>query len=288
MHKLLSVFIVVVTFVSCGNHESGGEENQSSEDKVVLKFCPEKGTEKRVLLKIISKTSSIISMSTTSEIESRMLIKDVATNGDVTLEMEYEKFSMEVDAMGTKVSFDSDKDLDQIGRPEFQSFAMMGSLLNKPFVSVVDSRGKIIKSPDIAALIPDSVKVAAGREQPLQSNQMFDNLLMGFPEGEITIGEKWSNENTIETENGPIHVKTDNSVEKVTSDEIQITVSGDISGDVKDKNGVKIQMKGTLSGTTVLDRKTGITRQSDIVENLNMSMMGINMSMELTFNISIK
>lgn len=291
MKKLFTILFLsaaVVTFTACGGDKAaegeGGKEE--SGDKVSLRFKPKKGDSKSVEMKM---TMSYMGIDMNMGMFADMNVLDVKENGDVDMESIYKRITVNMNMMGQNIDYDSDRDKDVSGDPMMAAYATMASMLNKPVKMVMNDQGGIVEAPDMNALLSDSLTGMSGDggKNTDQMGQMFDNMFAPFPEGEVKSGDSWDKEAEIKSANGPMNIKAKYTVDKITADEVTLTVDGDITGDMEG-GGQSIQMSGKMSGTMVIDRKEGWTSSVKMLQDISMTMMGQNVNMKINLDLTIK
>lgn len=211
-----------------------------------------------------------------------MIIKDIDSNGNYVLEAEQNKLrlTLQIPFIGT-VNYDSDSSgfnknllrgsvIENIYNNEFSA------VLHHPFKIILSSSGKVISvsgMKQVMEAVKDSLESVSDLSMT-QKDQIFKNLSKDYndlayksdlnsffdvyPDHRVAIGDQWKKE----LFTGIVNPERDTyyySLKNIRGDSVFIDVKGDIysPGDTA-ANGTPTLMTGTLTGTLILDKNTGV------------------------------
>jgi hypothetical protein len=187
------------------------------------------------------------------------------------LETKFDLLSVTVNAMGNNITMSSENEKNS--NPIFDFFK---EITNNSFIIKIDKTGKVLEIRDFAEMIEKSLKklpqVSKAEKEKFkqQFNQSFNeetikqnmnNLCNYFPTTPVGIGDEWdftytTNASTSIIINGHYILK------EITSEYIIIDVVAKVTtpeeSDFVESNGMmmKLNLKGTMTGTYKLDPKT--------------------------------
>ncbi|HAA01207.1 MAG TPA: hypothetical protein DEP18_08180 [Flavobacteriales bacterium] len=276
MKRCIALLFIAFLAVSC-----------SKKEKFLLRFQPEKGSMKTMVMNLTTKMGGM-PMETKMGMTTEMKIANVSPEGEVEVEATYTHVMMNVDAMGRSIGFDSAKDTIDMNDPSSVAYLGLAALLNKPLAMKMDKLGKLTLAPDILSVYPDSLRSLLGSQGSSQGSQMFDNMFSVFPEEEIGLGDSWERESKIGTASGPVSMKATYTVDKVNESDVLLKMEGTFEGEMAGEMGASIKMTGTMTGTLTIDRKTGWTVSTDMVQKIDMNTMGMKMEATNTISITTK
>jgi hypothetical protein len=278
--KFRILLILSVVFIaSCGNK---GE-------KILLRFKPVVGETQNLYMKMsvdMGKMMGVSAGEMKMEMDATMMAKNIDANGNVEMEMEYKRVLMSLSSIAQNFSYDSEKDVIDMADPTSLAFLPMYSMLNKKVSFTMDQRAKMVSPPDMTALMSDSLMTLLGdKAKDLESNKMMENMFAIFPEEEVYVGYSWDAESKVTLSQGPMAVKYNYTVKSISADDVVLDVTGTLDGEVN-QQGISAKMKGTITGTITFNRATGMTKASELVQDISMTMMGMNVDVKNTISIT--
>ena len=202
-------------------------------------------------------------------------ILDVRSDSIVTSNT-MDKMTMDQTIFGQELKYDSsDPSTYASGRAK-QIGDALNKLIGKAYKITMDHSGNI-GSYDISKLIGEGGKVS--------SNLKSGNNYIVFPSYKIKIGDSWETDiKPMKTDNMKIHMKY--TLKKLSGKKATIAVSGTITAN--NVSGVTTNLTGTLSGTVVINRKTGWPISSRLSQDIKMKLekSGTEIPMEISSTIN--
>lgn len=206
----------------------------------------------------------------TMVMDSDMTVKDVAENGNATIEMNFSKIKMDMDSPMGKMGYDSDNK--DAGSP----LAMMGGMIGKPITFELEPNGTV-KSVKGAKELADAV----GNPQMAQMvseetlKQTMERSFKLFPAKPLKPGDTWTDESSQNMGGVTLKFTTDatfKGMTKVDDRELaEIGTSVKVVLDAMDMPGVKIDLKeGGGTGTTWFDPALGQMRKMESTSKMAM------------------
>jgi len=217
-----------------------------------------------------------------------------------TITSTIDRFKMKMGVMGFNIDVDTDKPLPSLGTTEDgkDPMKMIGSVFaaikGQKFTMKVDAEGKVQEVTgfeNMGKMLVDSLGLEEDEKQEMMKKfdgqfnaknmqGQFDRFLYIFPNKEVKVGDTWQKKSDV---SGPAAGKY-NSTYKVT----------DIEGDMvtldettkMESSEEKVDMKGDITGTIVVDSKTGLVVTAD--QELKIMTEANGMKMEMKGKTKIK
>jgi hypothetical protein len=256
-------------------------EGGDSGPKIKLKFNPASPSKKTILMKM-DLSSEQLNM--VMEMDAEMNVKSKTKEGNFIVSSTYKRVAMDMDVMGQNVQFDTDKESISSQEEVNELKNKMKYLLNTPVEMVLNQQAGIEKAPDFTEIVN---KMNLPGQSPEQFNQMFDNLFAIYPNQEISVGDAWYKTIKTSTNAGPLKIKAKYLVKSITTSEINLALSGDLTGDLMEA-GQNVQVSGEMQGFIIVDAKDGWTKKVEIIQDMNLSNGGQDMKMTQKIDIDIK
>ncbi len=208
----------------------------------------------------------------TMVMDSDMTVKDVAENGSATIEMNFSKIKMDVEAPGGKMGYDSDNKDKDASSP----LAIMGAMIGKPITFELEPNGSV-KSVKGAKELADAV----GNPQMAQMvseeslKQTMERSFKLFPAKPLKPGDTWTDESSQNMGGVTLKFTTDatfKGMTKVDDRELaEIGTSVKVVLGPMDIPGVKIDLtEGGGTGTTWFDAALGQMRKMESTSKMAM------------------
>jgi hypothetical protein len=214
-------------------------------------------------------------------------IADVSENGNFSMDITFARIINSIDAETLeKSSFDSRnyKDVSEVPA----NYMIPFSLIGKTYRVTLSPLGKLIKIENITELTKavkeqlSSTKFKGKQiEEILNKEFDFDKLynffsrLFNYADGKVhKQKEIWRNRYRQNLDK-PLTVKAEYEIVNVSKSILKIKTKGKLTDSQPNEtinNGtitIKKQAEGTLSGTIIIDAKTGLIRESEITQILN-------------------
>jgi hypothetical protein len=227
-----------------------------AQDSVLLRLNYEKGANYGVSMEISQEMGAVMSMGMTIEMDIKIL--DV-TKDTYDSEMSFTSMTMDMLQGGNIMSFDSsksDEELDEAGK---MMKAQMGPMLKAVVFAKGNNLGEVIE----AKVEPN---VLGMEDIANQSSNVV------YPKEAIKVGSTWS---TTKNQKGMV-LNFIYTVKSITKESINLDLSGNVSG----------MATGTISGSMVIERKSGIPLDSQI--NMDMSVSGQELKTKVTMIMAKK
>lgn len=217
-----------------------------------------------------------------------------------TLTTTYERLKMNMSLMGFNIEVDTDKPLPDFNTGDEKEkgmkmlSAVMGAIRGQKFQMKVNNEGKILEVTgfnDMANRLADSMDLDENAKQEMikgfsqQFNDQnvrdqFERMLYIFPNKEVKVGDTWQKTSTPA---GPM-AGTYNSTYTVTEiegDMVTLSEKSEISSKTEG-----MDMKGTGTGTMVIDSRSGLIVSGD--QDLTLTAGKGDMNMEMKTKSRIK
>ena len=229
-----------------------------AKDGVTLRLKPQQGktynvTSKANMMTMMEVQGQTMNMSQNMETRQSFTATKV-TDAQSDIETQVEAIKMTISQMGMKFEYDSEN-------PEKTSPMLAGQTkelektLKKPVNVSYDALGK---------LVGDSIKL---------ENSQLSNIIVEFPENELTVGSKWNNNKTQEISGNEVKINLEYTVTAISKKSVDVSFVGNMeSADVT----------GTYNGTASIDPQTGLTMSSTTKTNISMTVTEQGMSIPIT------
>ena len=237
-----------------------------------------------------------VNISTSIQFEIKESVKSITKNGDFVLESEYSHIIVKVDAMGQKMSYDSNVK-DTSGNEAMKTYTdAFGKILDKKFTVTLSPKGKVIEIKGLkeilASMQKGNIDAAARRllEGTLDESKMtsnFESAYHIFPDNPVNIGDKWSQKSAFETI-FPMDITTTYTLKEVKDGIAQIAATADLSvkSDSIEANGtqMKINLTGSCIGMFTMNINTGISTTSTLSMPMKGTMEIMGMEVPVSMN----
>lgn len=196
-------------------------------------------------------------------------------DGTKTISTKYDRFKMKMNAMGMNLEVDTDKPLPSMGEGEKDPMKMMNSVLGaikgRKFLMKINAEGKVLEITgleEMASSIADSLNLGADKKKQVEEEfsktfneksmrDQFERVLYIFPNKEIKVGDSWKKTTTPGGDVGGTYTST-YKVTDIEGDMVTLEEQSDIEGDTRG-----MILKGKISGTIVVDSRTGLVVTAD-------------------------
>lgn len=305
---VLLMLVAVLIGASCNQSTSGG--GSGSGDKVQLEVALTQG----LVYKQVTKTDQvseqkIMGMSTKTAQVTEMFLKNEVLGIDgglADVRCTYERIKMESDnSMTGKQTFDSDKAAGDVPA----AFKGYMALVGKSIGFKIDKRGTVQEVYGVDSLFDSVMRTVAGEGGGVEMEavktamkatfgdeamkSMMQSASIQYPDVLIAEGDTWGKK--ISSMGAmPLAMDVTYKVDHIDADKIVLSFEGNIMTD-KEKAldlgimEMSMDMKGDYSGTSEIDRKTGLILKSTTKQDMNGSMgaMGMNIPMSIRQTISV-
>ena len=230
----------------------------NAQKAITLRLQPKQGlastaNSKATMTTLMNVQGQSMSMAQTMEARQSFTPKEVSGT-QVAIETQIEAIKMSMSQMGMKLEYDSE-------HPEKTSPMLAGQTrelektLKKSTTITYDAMGK---------LVSDSID--------LEMNQLA-NIILEFPEQEVTEGSKWNTKKTQSVNDVDIVVDMEYTVTSISKKKVELSYTGDVDSK---------EVKGNYTGTATIDPQTGLVIRSTTKSNISMTINEQGLSMPVT------
>jgi hypothetical protein len=208
------------------------------------------------------------------------------------------KMSMDMDAMGRTMHFDTDMPMDSTD-PMAMMGKIFGAMKGSQFSFTLNEKGEIGKVSGIKEMqekmlagLPNAEQVMEGMKNSFNEESMKENIGQAFaayPGKPVRPGESWT-KSLVQSTQG-MKVKSDNTftLESVNGDDAIIKVVSKLSSDSSAVvNGANISMSGTSDGKMHYDLKTGMTTDGDMDMKMDMKVKAGGQEVPMNMDMKMK
>ena len=274
----------------------------SSKDTIELKFNLPKGVKYEYSLNTEVKMKQNIAnqeMNMKNSIGFSYLYEVVNDSADwKTVSATITKISMDMDAMGRTMHFDTDTPMDTTD-PMAVMGKIFGAMKGSQFSFTLNEKGEIgnvrgIKEMQekMLAGLPNAEQVMEGMKSSFDEESIKENIGQAFaayPGKPVRTGKTWT-KSTVQKTQG-INVKSDNTytLESVNGDDVVIKLVSKLSSDSSAVvNGANVSMSGTSDGKMHYDLKTGMTTDGDMNMKMDMKVKAGGQEVPMTMDMKMK
>lgn len=236
-------------------------------------------------------------------------VADTYENGNVLVDIVYNRIAVEITANGMEMKFDSDSNNETASQnPQFMGFA---ALVGKSLRAEISSTGKILKVSGVEEMLEkmltqiagDNAGMKAQLKAMLESNfsedavkQMFSGSFIEFPENSVKVNKSWSNDYSIKNQ-FTLKVLNNYTLKGVDEEKASIDYTSTLTtipGDKASMQGMEMvfNLMGTQSGNVEVDLSTGkivqTTQNQNITGNVTADMGGQTMNIPMTISSNSK
>lgn len=274
-----------VLILSCGG---GGA---ASGDKVLLQLSPESGKTYTNNMDMLSEVKVMgMAVSTKMAMDFDMTASEV-TDAESKFDVRYNRVYMSNESMMGKMEYDSDKPEEATGMMAEMMKETFGGLMEANVTMVMDKQGRTLS---ISGL--DDVSSAGSMGMggsPADMQEQFGSSMAIFPKKSVGKGDSWS-EVIEQTKSSPVVIDITYTVKEIRDNEVVLDVIGKISKNDSEEVPAEVRnaistISGDMTGDMVVDRNTGMTKSSNLVQNMKMgvSQGGMNMDMDAVNTITL-
>ncbi|WP_448530356.1 DUF6263 family protein [Raineya sp.] len=263
----LLAFVVLTNFNESFAQKKKKKNQETSENtapqavgKVLLRYNLPKGTSYTQSLDMDMNIEAMgMQIPQKQSLTMKVLVTDIASNGNQTHEATYEKIYMKQSSPMGDMEFDSDNPAKQPAE-----LGNLKDIKGSKFKMIISPRGKIIE-------------VQMDKNLPDASSQQN----IEYPENPIGIGDSWTGETSNKNEQvGEIKTKTTYKLISINNEIAELEVKGKIYIDNKEQ--------GETNGTIKVNIKTGLATESNVKQVMNMQMQGMEMKLDNTIKATTK
>ena len=270
MKKVVFILLAIfgmATIQSC-------QTAKSATGSKMLKFNFEKGKGYDYEM-IINMDQDIMGQTMKMDMSTYYSMDVMADDGTIkTITSTFDRFKMAMNVSGMNIAVDSDKPLPAVGGkddPMQMVNKLLGAVKGKKFSMQVNAEGKVLEVTgfkDMAQSIADSMSIGEEQKQELMAKfsqqfneqsikDQFERVLYIFPNKEVKVGDSWQKTTA---PGGAIGGKYNSTytVKDIEGDMVTLEERSTIDG-----NTDKMKMNGDITGTLIIDSKSGLVVNAD-------------------------
>ncbi|MGQ8338087.1 DUF6263 family protein [Sunxiuqinia sp. A32] len=242
-----------------------------------------------------------IKMTQHMQMGASMTVLDVLPNNNFLISYNYTTMKMDMDAMGNKMSFDSNsQDTDN------PAFDALKGITKIKLQMEITPLGKVENIEGF-----DSFSEAFGANEQVKTmlkmfsdkesfKSTFGQTFNYFPEDKISVGDSWNASQKMEAFMN-MDIDMHFEVTDIQEDDVTLKVNSDINSNTStEQNGMNmnIEMTGNQAGEMSINAKDGMLTSSNMIQDINMLMkmnnpqsnedmeipMKMNSTVKVTFN----
>lgn len=289
MKKIIVILVAIITIAGIQSCQS----TKSATGSKMLKFNFEKGKGYDYEM-IINVDQDMKGQTMQMDMTNYYSMDVVADDGDTkTITTTYDRFKMNMKVGPMNIDVDSDKPLPEMSGngkedPMKMLNSIFGAIKGRKFSMKVNAEGRVEEVSgfkDIAQSIMDSMHLGEKEKQEMtqqfsqQFNEQnikdqFERVLYIFPNKEVKVGDSWQKTTTPGGVMGGKYTST-YTVSEIEGDMVTLEEKSKIEGTSEGLN-----MKGDITGTLVVDSKTGLVVNADQDVEITTTKDGTSMKMK--------
>ena len=181
-----------------------------------------------------------------------------------------EKMLLTIDYPGNQIEYDSEM------KGSDSRFSALDNMIGKPFYLFLDSKGNIYKTEGFKELTDELMSDVFVKDLFTDST-LINSLHMDiYPENPISVGTSWNKITHLNLMNAKLQNNLNYTLEGTSEDIAWINVMGDITG-LLDNSYLKMDLKGTQSGTLETDLKSGLISDGNIQMDIEASIQSLDL-----------
>ncbi len=234
--------------------------------------------------------------------EMRYLLRETDADGNIWVDLSYERIMMQMSSGGEMLQYDSDDTTADVPS-EFMGFGM---LIGKGFSMLLTPDGEVLAVDGIEAMLDDIMEDLGLSEAEAEYmrqilgeqfneqtlKEQMGNITIDYPEGIVRIGDTWTSQVVV---SGQLPVVVNNVytlqgyADNIATVSVTSTIQTDAAQAVVDAGLYQISydLEGAQQGTMQIDVQTGLTSNSMVTQTISGSMVFSMDDMEMVVPISM-
>ena len=213
-------------------------------------------------------------------------IKDKTTH-EIHTVTSFQEFNFLISASSFQLGYSSNKPNENPSEMDNLFEKLFSSIINQPFTVVFAPNGSVISVSGMEDIIKNMFGAVPADAQVVehQVRQMFSDEIMKnmfeqssnfYPERPVNIGDSWNVDNTTTMNNMSFDIKSKYTLAEINDGLITLEVTGEV-----EMSMLETKISGTQSGKIIVDSKTGMPVESDIVQDIKgtIATQGMDISM---------
>jgi hypothetical protein len=217
-----------------------------------------------------------------------------------TISSTISRISMDMDAMGRTMHFDTDMQSGDSTGPEAIMGKIFGAMKGSQFTFTVNDKGDIgeirglkeMREKMMSGLPVDEGSAAAGMGNAFDEENMKQNMQQAFqayPGKPVKVGESWTKTTTQKIQGMEVKSENTYTLESVKGNDATVKVATKMnlvgSGEVP---GGTMNLTGTGQGKTHYDLETGMTSDGDIDMKMDIKVKADTTEIPMSMNMKMK
>lgn len=292
--KRSAIVLLLAGFTALALYNSSCQSTKSAASAKMLKFDFEKG--KGYDYEMTTSLDQEI-MGQTMKMDMSMYysldVKD--DDGDSkTIESKVDRFKMKSEVMGMNIDVDTDQPIPEGDdkNPLVMVKKLFGAIKGQQFSMKVNAEGKVLEVSgfdDMAQTIVESLGVDEEEKEQMKKQfadqfnaesmgDQFERMWYIFPNKEVKVGDSWEKTSKISgTMPGNYH--STYKVTDIEGDMVTLEEKTKVDSEGEEDN-VKVKMKGDITGTIVVDSRSGLVVNADHDMKFAAGAEGVNFEMK--------
>lgn len=277
MKKIAAIILILISFITILSVESCQTTKSVSGTKM-LKFNFEKGKGYDYEM-IINMDQEIMGQKMQMDMSNYYSMDVTEDDGKIkTINSKFDRFKMKMNGGGMNLEVDTDNPLPESGEmsegkkdPFKMINKMFGAIKGQQFTMKVDQEGKILSVDgfeNIGKLLADSLDLNEKDRGDMMkqfneqfnaksTKSQFERFFYIFPNKEVKVGDSWQKNSEISGPAGGKYAST-YKVTEIEGDMVTLEETTKIESEDE-----KINLKGDIKGTLVIDSKSGLVVSAD-------------------------
>ena len=277
MKKIAAIILILISFITILSVESCQTTKSVSGTKM-LKFNFEKGKGYDYEM-IINMDQEIMGQKMQMDMSNYYSMDVTEDDGKIkTINSKFDRFKMKMNGGGMNLEVDTDNPLPESGEmsegkkdPFKMINKMFGAIKGQQFTMKVDQEGKILSVEgfeNIGKLLADSLDLNEKDRGDMMkqfneqfnaksTKSQFERFFYIFPNKEVKVGDSWQKNSEISGPAGGKYAST-YKVTEIEGDMVTLEETTKIESEDE-----KINLKGDIKGTLVIDSKSGLVVSAD-------------------------
>lgn len=277
MKKIAAIILILISFITILSVESCQTTKSVSGTKM-LKFNFEKGKGYDYEM-IINMDQEIMGQKMQMDMSNYYSMDVTEDDGKIkTINSKFDRFKMKMNGGGMNLEVDTDNPLPESGEmlegkkdPFKMINKMFGAIKGQQFTMKVDQEGKILSVDgfeNIGKLLADSLDLNEKDRGDMMkqfneqfnaksTKSQFERFFYIFPNKEVKVGDSWQKNSEI---SGPAGGKYASTYKVTEIEGDMVTLEETTKMESEDE---KINLKGDIKGTLVIDSKSGLVVSAD-------------------------
>lgn len=289
MKKIAVILVAIITIAGIQSCQS----TKSATSSKMLKFNFEKGKGYDYEM-IINMDQDVMGQAMQMDMTNYYSMDVVADDGITkTIITTYDRFKMNMKVGPMNIDVDFDKPLPEMGGdgkedPMKMVNKLFGAIKGRKFSMKVNAEGKVEEIrgfKEMAQSIVDSMGVDEKMKEQMQQQfskqfnennikDQFERVLYIFPNKKVKVGDSWQKTTTPGGAMGGKYTST-YTVSEIEGDMVTLEEKSKIDGD-----SAAMNMKGDITGTLVIDSRSGLVVSADQDMDLKITTDGKEMKMK--------